>query len=130
MNEVVKVARKNGQILLIAGITIGIYTVAPALCENSNGKGIFTAGAWSTRIAASGMTIGCFYSRAVAQNFARHLWAQYGDISEVWQRCFDYCETPEDTTLLNFIDKRADHISRVKKGMKVPDIAIPQGGFS
>lgn len=115
----VPVCLKNNSVLYIEGEVIGIWSVAPALGR----RGLvtaFTVGAWSVRSVQTGINIGCFTDRDVALGFAKMLEREYGDISEAVRHCFDCCETDEDAALLDEIQARSLHNSRVSAKTLLP----------
>lgn len=116
-------ASADNLVLRCHGLIVGIWSVAPAVTSR-NGLNVFTKAAWSVRSAENGMTIGTFTDFGVAQNFAQMLMRDYGDISQTLRNSFVYQETPEDKAILDEIDQRSNHPTRIRRGMKLAYIPL------
>jgi len=91
------------------GYQIGQYTYGPVLLWNGQPS-------WervSIRVAASGITVATFSDGQVAANFLRWLIGEWGDLSDTYMRSAQERESAEDARILDAIEARSLHVSRV-----------------
>jgi hypothetical protein len=113
----IPVQSKDGQRFYIDGEVYGIWTVAPTLVDHT--RDAYTLAAYSVRDIYFGITVVCFTSKKVAQNFARELWDVYGDIHDAISRSNDNEENPDDKVLFDTIFERSKHKTRILKGQRI-----------
>ncbi|HET7640948.1 MAG TPA: hypothetical protein VFK47_19725, partial [Ktedonobacteraceae bacterium] len=93
----------------INGYVVGCYSFGGVIKTDNT----VSVDRWAIRCAKTGMNIATFTDRFVAVNFLRWLWNTYGDITETLLRCYEYKETSEDSRLMDEINARSKHETRV-----------------
>ena len=121
MLPIVPVLRADDTVIHIRGHVHGIYTVAPICVRYRQ----FTSAGWTVRCKQTGMSVAKFSNLRIARQFADFLMREYGDISVSLLNSFNRQETEEDAALLDEINVRSMHFTRLKKGDIIQYIPIP-----
>jgi hypothetical protein len=109
MAEQILIRLNNNAVVRGWGYTVGIYTFGPVLTPDLRPN----LDRWAIRYAKTGINIATFTDRGVCLRFLRWLCDTYGNISEVWEHCTLRQETPEDTAIVDAINMRSKHVTRV-----------------